>query len=298
MSLLLLSLSYQFPFSRGNPYCQILIYLSRHMLCTHACSVTPLCLTFCYPMDCNLPGSSIHGIFQARILAQVAIAYTRGSSWSRDRTRVSWVSCISRQILFYWATWEAHAMHTQPVICMLVFVSSSFPIEKPNYSFFCFLFSPFTNKSEWSWNCMPQSSQKLISNRNPWTCLTEQQIREQSVKTLCFCLHYNQPSLFLFALVSFFLPPPLSSFLPFFPPLPPLPSSLPSFLSFITCILSVTAAVTVQDLGVSSCPVWASWGCLGPLILKLGLCRCPMNGLLFLDKCCKKFQPLVIWLCC
>ena len=133
---------------------------------------------------------------------------------------------------------------------------------------------------------MPQSSQKLISNRNPWTCLKEQQRREQSVKTLCFCLHCNQPSLTLFALVSFFLPPPLPSFLPFFPPLLP----LPSFLSLITCILSVAAAVTLQDLGVSACPAWASWGCLGPLILKLGLRRCPMNGLLCFDKCCKKFS--------
>ena len=86
MSLLLLSLSHQFPFSRGNPYCQILIYLSRHMLCTHACSVTPLCLTFCYPMDCNLLGSSIHGIFQARILAWVSISHSRESSWPREWT--------------------------------------------------------------------------------------------------------------------------------------------------------------------------------------------------------------------
>ena len=99
-------LSHQFPFSGGNPYCQTLIYLSRHMLCTRACSVTQLCLTFCYPMDCNLPGSSVHGIFQARILAQVAISYSRGSSRPRDRTHISWVSCISRQILFYWATWS------------------------------------------------------------------------------------------------------------------------------------------------------------------------------------------------
>ena len=43
-------------------------------------------------MDCNLPGSSILGILQARILEWVAIPFSKGSSQSRDRT---WVSCIS-----------------------------------------------------------------------------------------------------------------------------------------------------------------------------------------------------------
>ena len=43
----------------------------------------------CDPMDCSLPGSSLHGIFQARILKWVAISFSRGSSWSRDGTRIS-----------------------------------------------------------------------------------------------------------------------------------------------------------------------------------------------------------------
>ena len=43
----------------------------------------------CDPMDCSLPGSSIQGIFQARILEWVAISLSRGSSWPRDRTQVS-----------------------------------------------------------------------------------------------------------------------------------------------------------------------------------------------------------------
>jgi len=42
--------------------------------------VTQSCLTLCDPMDCNPPGSSIHGIFQARILEWVAISFSRGSS--------------------------------------------------------------------------------------------------------------------------------------------------------------------------------------------------------------------------
>ena len=51
--------------------------------------VAQLCLTLCGPVDCSLPGSSVHGVFQARVLEWVAISFSRGSSWPRDRTRVS-----------------------------------------------------------------------------------------------------------------------------------------------------------------------------------------------------------------
>ena len=46
-------------------------------------------------MDCSPPGSSVHGIFQARILEWVAISSYRGASWSRDQTHISCVSCIA-----------------------------------------------------------------------------------------------------------------------------------------------------------------------------------------------------------
>ena len=65
------------------------------------CLVAHLCLTFCSSMDCSPPGSSIHGISQARILEWVAILYSRGSSWPRYRTRVSCVSGIGRQIIHH-----------------------------------------------------------------------------------------------------------------------------------------------------------------------------------------------------
>ena len=42
-----------------------------------------LCLTLCNPVDCTLPGSSVHGILQARILEWIAISFSSGSSWSR-----------------------------------------------------------------------------------------------------------------------------------------------------------------------------------------------------------------------
>ena len=54
---------------------------------------------------CSPPDSSVHGIFQARILEWVAISSSRGSSQPRDWI---WVSCIGRLILYHPATWEAH----------------------------------------------------------------------------------------------------------------------------------------------------------------------------------------------
>ena len=51
--------------------------------------VTQSCWTLCDPMDCSLPGSSVNGILQARIFEWVAIAFSRGSSWLRNRTGVS-----------------------------------------------------------------------------------------------------------------------------------------------------------------------------------------------------------------
>ena len=61
--------------------------------------VTSSCLTLCDPMDCSPPGSSVHGILQARILEWVVISSSRGSSQPRNWTWVSYVSCIGRWVL-------------------------------------------------------------------------------------------------------------------------------------------------------------------------------------------------------
>ena len=60
--------------------------------------------TLCYPVDCGLPGSSMHGISQTGILEWVAISYSRGSSWPKDWTHIS---CTGRQIPYHCTTWEA-----------------------------------------------------------------------------------------------------------------------------------------------------------------------------------------------
>ena len=57
------------------------------MLCLN--EVAQSCLILCDPMDCSLPGSSVHGIFQAKVLEWVAISFSRRSSQPRDRTQVS-----------------------------------------------------------------------------------------------------------------------------------------------------------------------------------------------------------------
>ena len=57
--------------------------------------------TLCNPMDCSLSGSSVHGIFQVRVLEWVAISFPRGSQ-PRDQSRNSYVSCIGRRALYHW----------------------------------------------------------------------------------------------------------------------------------------------------------------------------------------------------
>ena len=66
--------------------------------------VAQSCPTLCNSMDCSLPGSSVHGILQARILEWIAIPFSQGSSWPRDWTRVS---CIAGRFFTIWATREA-----------------------------------------------------------------------------------------------------------------------------------------------------------------------------------------------
>ena len=57
--------------------------------------------TLCNPMDYSPPGSSVHGILQARRLEWVATPSARGSSWPRDGSCISYVSCISRQVPYH-----------------------------------------------------------------------------------------------------------------------------------------------------------------------------------------------------
>ena len=57
----------------------------------------------CNPMDCSLPGCSVHGILQAKILERITFPVSRGSSQPRDQTQVS---CIAGKFFTIWATRE------------------------------------------------------------------------------------------------------------------------------------------------------------------------------------------------
>ena len=82
--------------------------------------VSQSCLTLCHPMDYSLLGSSVHGIFQARILEWVAISFSRGTSWPRDQT---WVSLIVGRRITIWAT--CNAMDCQARVLEWIAISFS-----------------------------------------------------------------------------------------------------------------------------------------------------------------------------
>ena len=93
--------------------------------CVHDKSLQS-CLTLCHPMDCSPPGSSVHGILQARILEWVAIPPSRGSSGLRDQTHISYISCTGSGFFF----WEAPFFKgINPLMGVLTLPVSS----KPNF---------------------------------------------------------------------------------------------------------------------------------------------------------------------
>ena len=72
-------------------------------ICLYVCAY--LCPTLCDPLYCSLPGSSLHGIFQARILEWIAIS-SLGDLFN-PRICISCISCIGRWILYPCTTWES-----------------------------------------------------------------------------------------------------------------------------------------------------------------------------------------------
>ena len=88
------------------------------------------CLTLCDPTVCSQPGSSVHGILQARILEWVSIPFSRGSSWPRDWTQVSY---IASRFSTTWATGEAHYKQFRDIV---IFRSISFFLMTPLVHFY------------------------------------------------------------------------------------------------------------------------------------------------------------------
>ena len=122
------------------------------------CLVTQSCLTLCDPMDCSLPGSSIPGILQARILKWIAMPSSSGSSQPRDRTQVFY---IAGRFFTIWATREAH--FSTRCLCILVIIKVS--VQQFQYlwawifiSLFCILII------YWVSNSMCRMSVKMEEN--------------------------------------------------------------------------------------------------------------------------------------
>ena len=67
----------------------------------------------CDPMNCSLPGSSVHGILQARILEWVAIAFSRWTSWPRNWTQSSH---IAGRYFTNWAMQEAQIIYNRVLV--------------------------------------------------------------------------------------------------------------------------------------------------------------------------------------
>ena len=65
------------------------------------------CPTLCDPTDCSPPGSSVHGILQARILDWVVIPFSSRSRWLRVQTHISCIFCIGSWFFTTSTTWEA-----------------------------------------------------------------------------------------------------------------------------------------------------------------------------------------------
>ena len=96
----------------------IYIYVCVCNFCTiynflYESEVTQSCPTLCDPMDCSLPGFSVHGIFQARVLEWVAISFSRRSSHPGDRTQVSH---IVGRCFTLWATGKPSIVYNFDVL--------------------------------------------------------------------------------------------------------------------------------------------------------------------------------------
>ena len=151
------------------------------------------CLTLCDPKDGSPPGSSVHGILQARMLEWVPISFSRGSSQPRDRTRVS---CFAGRRFILWASWSVFKTLIESSLWnknQLFPPHSSYPLY------------PLPEGQKTSGNisalwllvhCCKTSTQKKILSKQPLFMGTKIWILWNSYKNVNF--HNRQNSLLLF----------------------------------------------------------------------------------------------------
>ena len=156
--------------------------------------VAQSCPTLCDPMDSSPPGSSVHGILQARILEWVAISFSRGSSRPRDRTQASH---IAGRHFNLWATREA--LNSNSVLLL----TSKYPLYASILSFVKDVFKKVWELNEWTYmqNCLGQwlaHSYNLITVSN-YTC------DYQKTEEITWKAHNTMPYTLNLKLASFFL---------------------------------------------------------------------------------------------
>ena len=111
--------------------------------------------TLCSPMDCSLSGFSVHGIFQARVLEWIAVSFSRGSSWPRNRTRVS---CIAGRRFTVWATREAYQGYMSLIFQTSFILTTNQAICHFPWDCLHILTSgPFPFRTKWMIRCAAQS---------------------------------------------------------------------------------------------------------------------------------------------
>ena len=146
-------------------------------------------------MDCSPQGSSIHGIFQARILEWVGISFSRGSPQPRDQTHISCLVCIGRQILYHWAAWETRP---SPLFSCLFQIREELQVKENIYpESKCFPSAKRTDcravGSQETQVSPLQTSQGLENNNH--TCIFQKQIFNvcafPHVLHISFCLYFH-----------------------------------------------------------------------------------------------------------
>ena len=141
------------------------------------------CVRLYDSIDCSLPGSSVHGIFQARVLEWVAISFSRGSSQPRGRTPVS---CIASRRFTIWAT--INKMKAQPSEWEKIFANEETDkgvTAKKYTNSPCSSISRKKNSKKWSEDINRHFSKEDIqmAKNHMKTYLTSLIIREMKIKT-------------------------------------------------------------------------------------------------------------------
>ena len=168
---ILYQLSYQGTLRRNHPSLKKSTEISNKVGSMHAQSLIRVWL---FGTPWSLPGSSVHGVFQARRLEWVAVSFTRGSSRLRDPAEVPGGSYTGRQILYHWATWETSkgqipgGRKKKERKCLINTPAFSIPVLLPNSCGYMVRewFYQFSGILLWSRGCI-LSSQEGRGSSNP-----------------------------------------------------------------------------------------------------------------------------------